>query len=104
LPLIGIKQRLSHGVMGQIERQVLEEENVKTEEFRVNAIPEASRRGGLRAIVTPVRNFKLHAVSACATNQRTHRAELSFMLLRGSYATVLLREVMKPIDPIKAGF
>jgi tRNA(Glu) U13 pseudouridine synthase TruD len=26
------------------------------------------------------------------------------MLLRGSYATVLLREVMKPANPIKAGF
>jgi tRNA(Glu) U13 pseudouridine synthase TruD len=29
---------------------------------------------------------------------------LSFMLLRGSYATVLLREIMKPENPIKAGF
>ena len=32
------------------------------------------------------------------------QAELSFMLLRGSYATVLLREIMKPSDPLEAGF
>jgi tRNA(Glu) U13 pseudouridine synthase TruD len=29
---------------------------------------------------------------------------LEFTLLRGSYATVLLRELMKPIDLIFAGF
>jgi tRNA pseudouridine13 synthase len=104
LPLIGVKQRLSVGVMGQIETQVLEEENVKNENFRVAAVPDLSRRGGLRAIVTPVKDFKLQGVSACATNPRAHQADLSFMLLRGSYATVLLRELMKPSDPIKAGF
>ncbi len=29
---------------------------------------------------------------------------LEFTLLRGAYATVLLREIMKPKDLIKAGF
>jgi tRNA pseudouridine13 synthase len=104
LPLIGTKQKLSQGLIGQIEKRVLEEENVKTASFRVNAIPEVSRRGGLRTIVTPIRDFKLRGISTCATNQKTCRAELSFTLLRGSYATVLLRELMKPSNPIKAGF
>jgi tRNA pseudouridine13 synthase len=104
LPLIGIKQRLSQGAMGQIERQVLEEEDIKTEDFRVDAAPEMSRRGGLRAVVTPVKNFKFHGVSACTANQKAQGADLSFMLLRGSYATVFLREIMKSSDPVKAGF
>jgi tRNA pseudouridine13 synthase len=104
LPLIGVKQRLSQGVMEQIERQILEEENVETRNFRVNGVREMNRRGGLRAVATPVRSFKLHGVSASATKKRTHRADLSFMLLRGSYATLFLREIMKPSDPMKAGF
>jgi tRNA pseudouridine13 synthase len=104
LPLIGTKQRLSQGVMGQIEKQILEEESVETGNFRVAAIPATSRRGGLRAVVAPVKNFKMHSVSACAANQRERQTDLSFMLLRGSYATVLLREIMKPSDPIKTGF
>ena len=29
---------------------------------------------------------------------------VSFTLSRGSYATILLREIMKPSDPIAAGF
>jgi tRNA pseudouridine13 synthase len=104
LPLIGIKQSLSQGVMGQIEKQVLEEERVETGNFKVDAVPEISRRGGLRAVVTPVRDFKLLGTSASAALQKPHQADLSFMLLRGSYATVLLREIMKPSNPIKAHF
>ena len=96
LPLIGTKQRLSQGVMEKMERQILEEEGIQTDNFRVNAIREMSRGGGLRAIVTPIEGFKL--------GHRAPQADLSFMLLRGSYATVFLREIMKPNDPIKAGF
>jgi tRNA pseudouridine13 synthase len=104
LPLIGLKQRPSQGAMGQIERQILEEENVKAENFRVNAIPKISGRGGLRAVVATIKGFKLNTVSACAGNHEEREADLSFMLLRGSYATVFLREIMKPRNPIKAGF
>jgi tRNA pseudouridine13 synthase len=104
LPLVGIKQSLSQGAMGQIEKQVLEEERVETGNFKVDEVPEISRRGGLRAVVTPIRDFKLLGASACATRQNAQRADLSFMLLRGSYATVLLREIMKPSNPIKAHF
>jgi tRNA pseudouridine13 synthase len=104
LPLIGTKQRLSRGVMGQIERKILEEEGIQGENFRVNAIPEISRRGALRAVIAPIKNFKLQGVSTCASNQRESRANMSYMLPRGSYATVFLREIIKPSNLIKAGF
>jgi tRNA pseudouridine13 synthase len=104
LPLVGVKQKLSQGAMGRMESQILEEEGIKPENFRVNALPEISGRGGLRAVVAPIRNFKLHGVSAVAANNSARQADLSFMLLRGSYATVLLREIMKPSNLIKAGF
>ena len=100
LPLIGIKQKPSQGAMGQIQRRILEEEGIRTENLRVNEISKVSGRGGLRAVLTPIQDFKLHSSS----NQCESQADLSFMLLRGSYATVLLREIMKPEDPVKAGF
>jgi tRNA pseudouridine13 synthase len=104
MPLVGIKQRFSQGTMGQIEKQILGAEGVKTENFRIDAIPKISGRGELRAIVSPIKNFKLRGISAIADNPKEHQAELEFMLLRGSYATVLLREIMKPQNPISAGF
>jgi tRNA pseudouridine13 synthase len=104
LPLVGIKQRLSQGTMGQIEKQILEAEGIKTENFRIDAIPKISGRGELRTVTAPIRNFKLRDISASADNPKKSQAELDFMLLRGSYATVLLREIIKPHNPISAGF
>jgi tRNA pseudouridine13 synthase len=104
LPLVGIKQRLSQGAMGEIEKQILEAEGIKPENFRIDAIPQISGMGELRAIISPIRNFRLLSVSASADNLKKHQAELGFMLLRGSYATMLLREFMKSRNPISAGF
>jgi len=104
LPLVGVRQRLSQGVMGQIGQHVLEAEDVKAEDFKVDALPEISGRGGLRTVTTPIKNFKPSGSSASADNPKERQAELDFLLLRGSYATVLLREIMKPKNPISAGF
>jgi tRNA pseudouridine13 synthase len=104
LPLVGARQRLSKGVIWQIEQRILEAEDAKAEDFNVNALPEISGRGELRAIISPIKNFKVQGTSRVADNLKTHQASLDFMLLRGSYATVLLREIMKPKNPITAGF
>ena len=103
LPIIGFRQKLSLGVMGQIEKEVLEEEEIKFEDPQINVLSRVVGKGGLRTAVTPIRDFKLQKVTADAGGKDC-QAELSFMLLRGSYATVVLREIMKPKNPITAGF
>ena len=103
LPIFGVKQKLSQGIMGQIEAQVLEQEGIEANNLRVNILSRAGGKGGLRTVVTPVGDFRLHSVLANeSSNMR--KANVSFMLLRGSYATVVLREIMKPEDLIIAGF
>ena len=103
LPIVGVKQKLSQGIMGEIENAVLEAEDVKTENLRINALSTIGGKGGLRTIVTPIKDFKLQNVLANASGKGC-QANLSFMLLRGSYATIVLREIMKPSNPITAGF
>jgi len=103
LPIFGVKQKLSCGLMGEIERGILEEEGVKAECLPVNALSRVGGRGGLRTIVSPIRGFQTQNVSETSTAGEC-QATLSFMLLRGSYATVVLREIMKPTEPITAGF
>ena len=102
LPIVGVRQKLSQGVMGQIEKEVLEEEEIELENLQVNPLSRIGGKGGLRTAVTPIRDFKLQNISANAGGKGC-QAELSFMLLRGSYATVVLREIMKPNNPITAG-
>ncbi len=103
LPIVGVKQKLSQGIMGQMEKEVLEQEGFSAENLRVNVLSRIGGKGGLRTVVTPVLDFRLQDVSADASGESC-QAKLSFMLFRGSYATVLMREIMKPTDPIAAHF
>ncbi len=102
IPLIGFKQHPSEGIQGEIERQILEEERVTPENFKTAAMPETSNRGQLRAIVAPVKDFSLEQIMCDPSSQCS--AKIAFTLQRGSYATILLRELMKPRNPIRAGF
>jgi tRNA pseudouridine13 synthase len=103
LPIFGIKQKLSQGLMAEIENEVLEQQGVESTNLQTNVLSRTGGKGGLRAVVTPVKDFNLQSVLANA-NGNGYQAKVSFMLLRGSYATVFLREIMKPSDPIAAGF
>ncbi len=97
LPIFGAKQKLSGGIMGQIEAEILDQEGVDAGNMRVNMLSKVGEKGGLRAALAPVRDFRLQS-------SNDNQAILSFMLLRGCYATVFLREIMKPKDPVAAGF
>ncbi len=104
LPLVGYKQQPSKGVQGEIERKILEAEAVKPEDFKISALPEASSKGELRTATTPINGLALGEVSPNPNDSSEYRVTLSFTLLRGSYATVVLRETMKPQNLIQAGF
>jgi tRNA pseudouridine13 synthase len=104
MPLVGFGQKLSGGEMGRIETLILEEEKVELSGFRVHDLRRISGKGELRTVVSPVRDFHVHEVIADTRNLQERRLKMSFMLFRGSYATMLLREIMKPQDPLAAGF
>jgi tRNA pseudouridine13 synthase len=89
--------------MGEIEREIIAQEDIDFETLRLNELSRMGGKGGLRAAVTPIREFNLHNLSSNASGEGLC-IKLSFRLFRGSYATVLLREIMKPSDPIAAGF
>jgi tRNA pseudouridine13 synthase len=103
LPIVGLRQKLSQGIMGQIEKEVLAEEGIKVENLRINELSRIGAKGGLRTALTPIKDFKLQNILA-DTSDKGCQVQLGFILLRGSYATIVLREIMKPTDPITAGF
>jgi tRNA pseudouridine13 synthase len=86
LPLIGFETKLAEGIQGEIERAVLNDELVSQENFRVEENPELGSRGTRRAALCAVKpQIKVEG----------NIAELEFVLPKGSYATVVLREYMK---------
>jgi len=104
IPLIGFKQPPSQGVQGEIEREILEIEKVRPQNFYVSFMPEVSAPGELRTILAPTINLSVEGPSKDSANPSRRSVRLGFTLQRGSYATVVLREFMKPLDLIKAGF
>lgn len=91
LPLIGFESVLAEGAQGEIEASILAEEAVAFEDFRVSGNPELGSRGTRRSALCPV-NPEI--------NTADDMAELVFVLPKGSYATVVLREYMKDHDLI----
>jgi len=68
IPLVGFKQRPSQGIQGEIERQILEEEEIYPENFKISGMPEISARGELRTAVTPLKDFLLSEISKDLAN------------------------------------
>lgn len=77
-----------------ITKELLEEEGVTAKDFYVKEMQELSQQGGFRQAPLWCRDLAF----------RTNPLAVSFKLPKGSYATTLLRELIKPDDPIKAGF
>jgi len=104
IPLIGFKQHPSQGIQGEIERQILQTENVSEEHFKITCMPEISVRGELRTAITPIGNFSVDQILKEQAHPSKCTVKVSFTLNRSSYATIFLRELMKTRNPIKAGF
>jgi tRNA pseudouridine13 synthase len=103
IPLIGYKSPPSQGIQAEVEKHILAEEGVSRRSFYVGALEEVSARGGLRTALTPVRGLSMK-LSLKGVESGKARIVLRFRLPRGSYATALVREIVKPHDPIAAGF
>jgi tRNA pseudouridine13 synthase len=91
--LVGYNYQPGKNRFDHITKRILTDENISPTAFYLKDLQELSLQMGFRQ------------ASLCC-NEFSHfgMLELSFKLPKGSYATTLLRELIKPIDPIKAGF
>lgn len=91
LPFVGYsyykKTRFDHQIS-----KVLDQEEITPKDFYIKEMQEVSSEGGFRQAAIHVSDY--------SSDENT----VSFSLSRGSFATILLREIMKPKDPILAGF
>jgi tRNA pseudouridine13 synthase len=85
--LFGSEAPLAAGVMGEIERGVVDAERLGAQDFVIPRIPRLSSRGTRRELVSPVRDLRWSVTGEGAI--------VEFELLKGCYATALLREFMK---------
>src|ERR671923_743158 len=87
--LPGYSFQLGKGRFELITKKIMDEENVTPRDFYIKEMQELSNQGGFRQASLCCRDFSYKGSLV-----------LSFKLPKGSYATTLLREIMKPEDPI----
>lgn len=104
IPLVGFKQHPSKGDQGEIEKQILEEEGISPKNFKIKCMPEISAKGELRIAITPLNKFSLDKILHDEIAPSKYIVQTSFILYRGSYATIVLRELMKPRSIIRSEF
>ncbi len=79
-----------------IVKEMLNDEGITAKDFFIKEMQELSEAGGFRQTILMSKDFK-YATSANSTS-------VEFAVPKGTYATTLLREIVKPSDPIIAGF
>ncbi len=73
-------------------KKILDDESLSPKDFFINDFQELSLEGGFRNASIVVQNFSIS------------NNIVKFQLSRGSYATVVLREILKPKNPLDCGF
>ena len=82
IPLIGYKTQLS-GEIGEIIKEILKEEQIKLEHFKMKRMPELAEEGDEREAFMFVEDFKLLKI-------RKNYIKIRFSLQKGNYATTVL--------------
>lgn len=72
--------------------KILKNEEINPKDFYLKEIQELSNEGGYRNS------------SVLCSNYSVNDNTISFSLSRGSFGTIVLREIIKPKDPIRSGF
>ena len=91
IPLIGYSYYKKTRFHEQIS-EILKQEELSPKDFYIKELQEASNEGGFR-------NSSVRCTDYSISNDT-----VNFTLSRGSFATIVLREIMKPENPLHAGF
>ena len=86
-PLYGTKVPLATANVGKMEKEVLKNEDLKNEDFECPKMPKLGSHGLRRSM-----RFKVWDAKAIATDEGVLT---EFSISKGSYATAVLREIMK---------
>ncbi|MHA1755114.1 MAG: tRNA pseudouridine(13) synthase TruD, partial [Candidatus Odinarchaeia archaeon] len=91
-PVIGFDSKLPSGSIGEMIKRIIKNEGIKISDFYFSDRPELSSEGSYRMLTTPILNLKLNS------SKSEKVVNLDFNLVKGCYATVFIREILKGLD------
>ncbi len=85
--LFGSDSVFSEGEYGEIERKIIETEKLTRDDFIIPDMPQISSKGSRREFLAPIHDFYYEI--------EEDTVKMKFGLMKGAYATTLLREYLK---------
>jgi len=95
LQLFGYDSKFSEGIAGEVETELFKKEKIDFRHFFNRDYSVLSCKGDFRPLITFPRDLKLISVEEDELNIGQMMATVSFVLDKGQYATVLIRELIK---------
>ncbi|GEM_PF-1223393 len=83
-PIIGARTKIARSVFGKILRRIMEKEKISSEDFRIKDLKLSCEGGMRKAFVKP----RIESAEISGSD-----VKLKFILPKGSYATVMLKEI-----------
>ena len=96
IPIIGSDTRINDfPLIKKLYKEILKQENISENIFNQNHIEESDFKGSIRAMMVKPIDLKLLEISDDEFNENKNKVKIQFSLIKGSYATMLLREIIK---------
>jgi len=95
IPLIGYKTDLKDDRPENLIEDILDEEEVSQEDFRMQEMPDLRSEGSFRRAFADFRNFDILEIEDDDLNMGRNKMRVKFELPKGCYATTFLREIKK---------
>ena len=95
VPIIGFGSEIEDERVEEIIDRLLSEERITYRDFIIKEIPELSSEGTERDVFMEVKDFKIIEKGDDELNEGKKKVRLGFKLKKGSYATVVIKQLFK---------
>lgn len=93
LPIVGFGTELHDDNIERVIKTILKRDGIALKDFVVREIPELSSEGYLRRVFVEVRDLKIGGLEDDELNKGKRKVKVCFGLQKGSYATLVIREM-----------
>ncbi|MCP3684870.1 MAG: tRNA pseudouridine(13) synthase TruD [bacterium] len=95
LPIVGFATEFNNKEIEETVNKILKKEGLTMRSFIVKSIPELSSEGGQRFLFADIKDLKIGELEDDDLNKGKKQCTVSFFLPRGSYATVVVKELFR---------
>ncbi len=93
LPIVGFGTELKEDNIGKVIKGILKRDGLSLKDFVIREVPELSSEGSSRKVFVEVNDLRVGGLEDDELNKGKRKVKVCFGLQKGSYATIVIREM-----------